>query len=220
MISTLPRWVEYGAFVLAFVAGCVNAVGVLGFEHQAVSHLSGTATLLGIGLSRLGDSSLIHMFFILISFFIGSALSGFLLSSSKLTLGRHYDTALLIEALLLLVSIYLLLNGSLYGHYLTSAACGLQNGLATSFSGAIIRTTHLTGIFTDLGLMFGATLRGERFDRRKLSLFLLIIFGFVSGASLGAYLFAKLQFVSLAIPAVICLLLALMYRLYGLKKRN
>ncbi|MCA2454073.1 DUF1275 domain-containing protein, partial [Vibrio alginolyticus] len=31
MISRLPRWVEYGAFLLALLAGCVNAVGLLGF---------------------------------------------------------------------------------------------------------------------------------------------------------------------------------------------
>jgi len=39
LISKLPKWVEYGAFVLAFVAGCINAIGLLVFEHQAVSHV-------------------------------------------------------------------------------------------------------------------------------------------------------------------------------------
>ena len=51
MISRLPSWVEAGAFSLALMAGVVNAVGLLGFSHQAVSHLTGTSTLLGAGLT-------------------------------------------------------------------------------------------------------------------------------------------------------------------------
>ena len=41
VVSRLPKWVEYGAFILALVAGFVNAVGLLGFQHQSISHLSG-----------------------------------------------------------------------------------------------------------------------------------------------------------------------------------
>jgi len=219
VISKLSRWVEFGAFVLAFVAGCVNSVGLLGFDHQAVSHLSGTATLLGIGFNNLASNNISHIVLILTSFFLGSSLSGFLVHSSDLKLGRHYGTALFIEASLLFISIFLLSNGSLYGHYLTSAACGIQNALATSYSGAIIRTTHLTGIFTDLGIMFGAKVRGEAFDKRKFILFIIIILGFILGASLGAYLFEKLHFLSLLIPACICLTLAFLYRIYSVKVR-
>ncbi len=41
------------------------------------------------------------------------------------------------------------------GTYLVSLACGLQNGMCTTFSGAVIRTTHMTGILTDMGLVLG-----------------------------------------------------------------
>lgn len=218
MISRLPRWVEYGAFILAFIAGYINSIGLLGFEHQAVSHLSGTATLVGISLFSSDVTNTYHLLLILISFFFGASFSGFLIRSSALKLGRHYDTALFLEAALLLMSVYLLSDGSLYGHYIISAACGLQNALATSYSGAIIRTTHLTGIFTDLGLMLGAKLRGELFDKRKLLLFLLIIFGFVFGGSLGAYFFSVFHFLSLFLPACICLIIALVYRIYNSRK--
>ena len=49
---TLPRWVWVGAGLLACVAGMVNVVGYLGFEHQAVTHLTGTTTLLGEAVAR------------------------------------------------------------------------------------------------------------------------------------------------------------------------
>jgi uncharacterized membrane protein YoaK (UPF0700 family) len=197
------------------VAGCINAIGLLGFEHQSISHLSGTATLLGTGILKSSFGSVFHLFAILISFFLGASLSGFLLNSSALKLGRHYDTALFIEALLLFGAIAFLARSSLYGHYMASAACGLQNALATTYSGAIVRTTHVTGIFTDLGIMVGAKLRGGTFDNRKATLFLLIILGFISGGAFGAYLFAKLKFMALAFPASACLVLALWYHVYN-----
>ncbi len=214
MISRLPKWIEYGAFVLAFTAGCINAVGLLGFEHQSVSHVSGTATLLGAGVLNNPLEATLHMGGILLAFFVGAAFSGFLLHGTTLKLGRHYDTALLVESLLIFAALYWLGRGSYNGHYAASAACGLQNALATTYSGAVIRTTHLTGIFTDLGIMLGEALRGRGFDKRKALLFALIIGGFILGGTCGALLFATLGFSALAVPGSICLLLAVGYRLY------
>ncbi|WP_025565408.1 YoaK family protein [Psychromonas sp. SP041] len=217
MISKLPRWVEYGSFVLSFVAGLVNSVGLLGFQHQSVSHLSGTATLLGTGLINTSLSDTLHLVFILLSFLGGSVISGYFLNGGSLKLGRNYSGLLSLEALLLFGAIYFLSKDSVNGHYLASAACGLQNALATTYSGAVVRTTHVTGIFTDIGIMLGSKLRGEPFDRRKLTLFLLIILGFISGGLFGAYFFNLLKFQALYIPASICLLLALSYSIYNIK---
>lgn len=185
-----------------------------------MSHVSGTATLLGTILIEGSFKSVIHLIGILVTFFLGASLSGFLLHGRSLKLGRHYDTALVIEALLIFAAFFLLSEGNYYGHFAASAACGMQNALATTYSGAIIRTTHLTGIFTDLGIMVGSILKGEAFDKRKAILFLLIIAGFISGGTFGAYLFNLVQFRALLAPAFICLLLALSYRIYQKKSRN
>ncbi|NOU49138.1 DUF1275 domain-containing protein [Pseudoalteromonas sp. JBTF-M23] len=214
MISQLPKWVELGAFILAFIAGCVNAIGLLGFEHQSVSHLSGTATLLGIELLSHSLQKILHLIGILVSFLVGASISGFLLHGSTLKLGRHYDTALFVECVMLCLSSWLLFSGSFYGHFFASAACGLQNALATTYSGAIIRTTHVTGIFTDLGIMLGSIFRGEPLDRRKASLFLFIIFGFVLGGTAGVLFYTEFLFKALFIPAALCLVLAVIYRVY------
>lgn len=213
MITKLPRWVESGAFLLAFLAGSVNAVGFLGFQHQAISHLSGTATLLGIELTTLDVSSL-HLLGVLISFLLGAALSGWLIENTALRLGRHYSLALVIEGGLLLAAMATLNHASMAGHYLASAACGLQNAMVTTYSGAIVRTTHVTGIFTDLGLMLGARLRGVPLDRRKSILFLLIIGGFIAGGAVGAALFGRFRFDALLMPATIAFVLAISYGLY------
>ena len=217
MISTLPKWIEYGAFVLALVAGCINAIGLIGFEHQSVSHLSGTATLIGTNVFDGLFEETIHLVGVLVAFIIGASLSGLLLHGSTLKLGRHYDTALFLESLFIFTALYLLSKGSIYGHFAASAACGIQNALATTYSGAVIRTTHLTGIITDLGLMLGAVFRGEKFDKRKAILFLLIIMGFMLGGTFGAYLFSLFQFKALLVPGCITLTLAAVYRAYSMK---
>ncbi len=220
MISKLPRWVEYGSFILALVAGLVNSIGLLGFKHQSISHLSGTATLLGTGIVDSTFHEGLHLAIVLLSFLGGAAISGYFLRNGALKLGRNYSGLLSLEAIFLFGSVYFLTKDSLSGHYLASAACGLQNALATTYSGAVIRTTHVTGIFTDLGIMLGAKLRGEEFDKRKALLFLLIICGFIFGGTLGAYFFSLFKFNALFIPAGICFFLAISYSIYTEKIRR
>ena len=215
MLSRLPRWVEYGAFLLALIAGSVNAVALLGFQHQAVSHLSGTATLIGGALLDPVPESLLHLIGVLLSFLLGSVISGFMLTGTSLKLGRLYDVLLVLEALFLIVAMYLLLNNYNSGHYFASAACGLQNALATTYSGAVVRTTHLTGIFTDLGLMLGGALQGKPLDKRRAFLFITIVIGFVCGGAMGAWLFDQYGFYALSVPASLCLCLAILYRFYS-----
>lgn len=215
MISHLPKWVEVGAFILALIAGYVNAIGLLGFEHQSVSHLTGTASLLGTGILSQPTSNIFNLLGVLLSFLLGASIAGFLLHGSTLRLGKHYDTALLLESILLLLSTWFLISGSFCGHFFASAACGLQNALATTYSGAIIRTTHVTGIFTDLGIMIGSLFRGEALDKRKAKLFIYIIIGFISGGFLGALFFSEYKFMALAIPASACILMAIVYRVYS-----
>lgn len=218
MSNRLPQWIEFGAFTLALLAGTVNAVGLLGFQHQSVSHLSGTVTLLGTELVSQ-SAAVLHLLAVVVSFLFGSAISGFILSSSTLKLGRHYDSLLIIEGFMLLCAVFFLNDHSTIGHYFASAACGLQNALATTYSSAIVRTTHVTGIFTDLGIMIGSRLRGENFEKRKALLFLLIIIGFLSGGVIGAMLFAAYEFYALVFPSAICFVLAVLYKIYALKTK-
>lgn len=214
MLSRLPKWIEYGAFVMALVAGSVNAVALLGFQHQAVSHTSGTATLLGRALLTPNSETLLYLSGMLLSFMLGAAVSGAMLSGRSLRIGRFYDVLLLIEAVLLLAAMALLIHGNTMGNFIASIACGLQNALATKHSGAVVRTTHLTGIFTDLGIMLGNAFRGKSVDKRKVYLFLIIVIGFILGGTLGAWLFSLFGFYALLVPALLCTALSVLYRVY------
>lgn len=214
MIRKLPKWVEVGGFFLAFIAGSVNAIALLGFNHQGVSHLTGSSSLLSVELAAGNLSSAYHLFIIIVSFLVGAAVSGFLIGGESLKLGRRYSGALVCEAALLFLAMYFLNQGSTLGHYLASAACGLQNAMTSTFSGAVVRTTHLTGLFTDIGITLGLLLRGRRADRRRIILYGTLISGFIVGGVVGAMTFGLFKFYAIAIPALLAVLMAMVYLIY------
>jgi len=117
--------------------------------------------------------------------------------------GRRYGVALVCESVLLFSATYLLVSGKGAGDFLAAMACGLQNALATSYSGAVIRTTHITGIITDLGLAAGAALRGDRVDVRRTGLYALLALGFTGGSVLGGLGYVAMVFRVLPFPAMI-----------------
>lgn len=197
----LPRWVWIGAITLACIAGMVNVIGYLGFEHVAVSHATGNTSLLGAALSMNDWRAVGHLWGMLIAFSLGAAISGMIIQDSTLNLGRRYGVALTLEALLLLAAIPLLKHQHVFGAMLMAMACGLQNALATTYSGAVVRTTHLTGMFTDLGIGLGHALRGMPLPMRRLTLSGLIISGFLGGSIVGAWLFRQYDYYALLAPA-------------------
>lgn len=219
MTKKLPAWVEVGAFALALVAGIINVVGLLGFKHQSVSHLTGTASLLSLKMVQ-GEWELTwHFCGVIFCFFLGAMLSGLIIQNATLKLGKRYGAALLLESGFLLGALCLLNQGSNSGDFLASAACGLQNAMVSTYSGAVIRTTHITGTMTDLGAMLGQLLRGHDIDRRKVGLYLLLVAGFMLGGLLGAYGFLRFGFHILWLPIAITQFLALIYWSYWLRQK-
>ena len=197
-----PPWIILGGAALAAVAGTVNAVGFLGLHHQALSHLSGTATNLGVELAR-GDWRLAgHASLVVIFFFLGCVLSGLIIRQSALRAGRRYGVALTVEAVLLGAAAYFFRHQSLAGAYLATMACGLQNAMATTYSGAVIRTTHVTGIITDLGIAIGLAARRGRVDWRRMRLYGVLLGGFFAGGIIGAMGFARWSHDVLLVPAL------------------
>jgi uncharacterized membrane protein YoaK (UPF0700 family) len=220
VISKLPRWVWLGAWLLSFVAGMVNVVGLLGFEHDPVSHLTGSFTRLGISAMH-GDIATLWTLALLIgAFLIGAILSGCLIQTSALQIGRHYGTVLLLETFLLMAAISFLQHHSRVGFPLLCMACGLQNAMASTYSGAIVRTTHMTGVFTDFGVLLGQMLRGSPADWRRICLFGSILGGFLCGGAMGAVIFPHLAYKTLLVPAALTGIMALGYVLFDMSKRQ
>ena len=96
-------------------------------------------------------------------------------------------------------------------------AMGLQNSFVTKISNAVVRTTHLTGLFTDLGidlsLLFfpkSDTIKAKLKSNIKLRIYIILFF--FAGGLMGGFFYSKinLQLNTLIIGAAI-LLVSLFY---------
>ena len=198
-----PAWVYLGGLVLTVVAGVINAVGFLGVHHQALSHMSGTVTTLGMELGRADYAVALHALAILASFFTGCLVSGAIISQGHLMLGRRYGVTMSLESLALFLAVYFLQRGANAGDYLAALACGLQNAMVSSYSGSTMRTTHMTGMVTDLGIACGHFIRGDTVDWYKFKLYGVLFLGFFAGGVIGALGYGRLGYNTLLFPAAL-----------------
>lgn len=222
-LRQLPPWAWFGTGVLAFIAGLVNAVGYLGFRHESISNMTGNTSLLGITLGQADGGETAHWVFAIAAFVLGAMLSGMIVQQSTLKLGRRYGVVLVLESLLLFASIPFLDASSSIGLYLASTAMGLQNGMVSAYSGALVRTTHVTGIFTDLGIYLGHMLRGLPVDRLRLRVCVVVAATFVLGSAGGALIFERMQNLAVLVPAILtgaCGLCYGVYRQYSLAEAD
>jgi uncharacterized membrane protein YoaK (UPF0700 family) len=150
---------------LAFVAGFVNSFGFLSFG-VFTSHVTGNVTRLAERLS-VGDSAAVGAFAMIACFFAGAfAASVALESDAALRRPRIYASLLFCEACLLVLAMLTARTASPAARDSLCVAMGLQNSLVTRLSGAVVRTTHLTGVVTDLGI---ETARWFRFWRSRIA---------------------------------------------------
>lgn len=214
MIRQLPRWAWIGGGLLALAAGCINAVGYLCFRHQPVTHLTGTSTVFGISIAHGDLPDTLHWGLTIAAFLLGAIASGFIVEQRTLQLGSRYGVVLMIESLLLFAATPLIRDANNLGLYLASAACGLQNAMVSTYSGATLRTTHLSGIFTDLGMYLGQRLRGLNVDVLRIHVCLLVAGNFILGATLGALGFTYMQERVLLVPAAVTGVVGFAYAVY------
>ncbi len=214
MISKLQKWVWLGAAVLSFASGMINAIALSGFAHKAATHMTGIVSAFSIALSRGQISIVSETFIILLSFFAGAFISGVIIRDGHLKMGRRYGFALAVESGLLFLATYGFVNNSIWGEYFACAAAGLQNALASTYSGTIVRTTHLTGILTDLGALTGNKIQGVPVDSRRFKLLFIIFASFVAGGYLGCFSYQRWDAWAMLLPALIIGVAAIGYELF------
>ncbi len=201
--NSLVMWA--GAFFAA-IAGYVNIV-LLEATRMTLSHMTGNVARLSEALYRGSEISVTHFLMILCSFILGAMLTGVLLADRHFGLRRVYGVLMLIEGLVLLTAGLMFESSVWMTVYLVSFAMGQQNAMASSFKGLIIRTTHMTGILTDLGFLLGAFIKRRKFIFWRAGFFTLLLLGFFIGGWFGLLSYAWLKIKSLYLPASLLLLL-------------
>ena len=187
------------ATVLSFVAGIVNVAGFLAFKQLTTNVTGHFAFFIGdVADFEIRKGTI--FFFYIFSFFFGSFISSFLIEnyreSKKLNV---FVLPTLIEVLVLL-SVGMASNFMVFDYpnlivCMLLFAMGVQNSFVTKISNAVVRTTHLTGLFTDLGIDI-SQLFFRKFDlnrakiKSKIKLRLYIISFFFIGGLLGRFLYS------------------------------
>lgn len=212
--------------ILAFVAGAANAGGFLAVG-QYTSHMSGIVSAMADTLA-LGQTFLfVAGFLALLAFLCGSACSAILINWGRRNhLNSVYATPLLLEAALLLV--FGIMGAQLERHHLfvvpatVGLLCfvmGLQNAIITKVSKSEIRTTHVTGLVTDIGIELGKLFYwnistdapGDPVyaSRPKLRLLSALLGMFFTGGVIGAVGFKHIGFIATVPLATILAVVAL-----------
>jgi uncharacterized membrane protein YoaK (UPF0700 family) len=213
------------ASILGMAAGFVNAAGFLGFA-TLTTNVTGHAALFAekIASGDWSNARVVALWMLL--FLAGAFVSSLVVSRIGRNQQYSYVIPLLIETLILAI---VAVEGHRYDESILSKelfagsllfAMGLQNALVSMVSGSVVRTTHLTGTFTDLGIelaqVFDRTRKDKATLRSKISLRLVIILFFMAGALGGAYLFHAARFHSFFIPVAL-LLFTLLYDILRVK---
>ncbi|GAA5235795.1 DUF1275 domain-containing protein [Verticiella sediminum] len=213
--------------LLAFVAGAANAGGFLAIGHYT-SHMTGIISAMADALA-LWQVPLVLGGFAALGFFVGGAATAAICINwaRRQRLYSEYALPLVIEAALLLA--FGLLGGLIdavrwwYTPLTVLLLCytmGLQNALITKVSRAEIRTTHVTGIVTDLGIEFGKWVYWNRnrqaeyplvrADRQRMRLLGALLAAFFGGGVAGALAFSHMGFSATLPLAALLLAVALL----------
>lgn len=160
-------------YLMAFNAGAINAGGFLVLKLYT-SHMTGFMSMLADSLV-LGQPALaLAALGALLAFMTGAAVSALLVNGARqLHLRSTYALPLLLVAVLVLL---FGLVGAVTTHWTTvfavpltvlllSFTMGVQNATLTKMSQATIRTTHMTGVVTDLGIELGKLLYSSHIGR-------------------------------------------------------
>ena len=203
------------ASLLSFVAGTVNVAGFLSVQ-KLTTNVTGHFAYFVDEIFKLQFLSAFVYFLYIFFFFLGSFVSNFMVEMmSKKSENYVYVTPAISESVILfsiaIFGRYLMNNAPDVITFSLLFAMGLQNSLVTVISNATVRTTHLTGLFTDLGIEISQLFfyKGNE-QRQKLNasikLRLTIIGSFFLGGVLGGVFYTTIHMYVLAIAGTLLLL--------------
>ena len=196
-------WVGAGGAALAGVAGFVNAC-VLATFHTPVSHMTGAVARLSRDVATGDAVDLGTVVALVAGFALGAVASGVVVGEALLRPGRRYGAVLVAEGAALALAAALLGPSPTAGVALAAFACGLQNAMASGYYGLVLRTTHLTGVVTDLGVLLGQRLRGRAVPVWKWAILGALVAGFFAGGLAGVVAVSQAGPAALALPAAAC----------------
>lgn len=213
------------AALLCFTAGMVNAAGLFAFS-VLTTNVTGHAGLLAQKLAT-GDLRAARMVALwLVLYLSGAFFSSFCIGRAGRNKSAGHAMPVIIEIIILILAgtfgytfDYSVLKTEYFAGSLLFAM-GMQNALVSTISGNVVRTTHLTGMFTDLGIELYALISTPHKNaagvRNKITLRLIIIGFFLAGGIIGGYTWLRFKFYTFYLPAAV-LIITLFYDTFRIK---
>lgn len=203
------------ASLLSFVAGVVNVAGFLAVQ-RLTTNVTGHFAFFVDEIFKVDFLQAFVFFLYIFFFFLGSFVSSFMVELSYKRKGNYmYVWPVILESVILITAaifgpILVDQHADLLA-FLLLFAMGLQNSLVTTISNATVRTTHLTGLFTDLGIELSQLLfykqpaqRSKLYSSIRLR-FTIIGFFFIGGL-VGGVVYSAMELYVLAVAGAVLLL--------------
>ncbi len=215
------------ATLLSFVAGLVNITGLLALK-TLTTNVTGHFAFFAEEIMKHDYATAITFLVFTLFFLLGSFLSSFLEELISIRNPRLSHLFPITIEMLILIAVgffgtssgLIAFEGKLTAFFLLFAM-GIQNSLVTNISKSTVRTTHLTGLFTDLGIELSQLFfyrKPEETKKLKTSIYLrlsIITFFFI-GCFSGGISYQFLGIKTLFIAAFF-LLIAQWYDYFRLK---
>jgi uncharacterized membrane protein YoaK (UPF0700 family) len=203
------------ASLLSFVAGIVNVAGFLSVK-RLTTNVTGHFAFFVDEVFKFNFWEGFIFFLYIFFFFLGSFISNIIVEIvSKVNDKLIYIIPIIIESIILF-------SIAIFGQSLVDKnpnllafsllfAMGMQNSLVTTISNATVRTTHLTGLFTDLGIELSQLFFYTKNEQKvklysSIKLRLTIISFFFLGGLLGGIFYTTLKLYILAIAGILLII--------------
>ncbi len=202
--SYSKKFLLFLLYLAPFQAGYINVGAFHIADGFFVSHVTGTSSMIGMGIGKLDLTIFVTFLTVLLSFILGASFAGYYLKYYK-EVGREPRYSFVMFVKFLFFGIILLLSESdlfltskevLYAShllmlFLLSFCCGVQNSSSSISTGGFLKPTHMTGLSTDVGAnLYMFFIKSDREEYEKLKTRIVILFSFILGGTLAELIFS------------------------------
>lgn len=174
--------------MLSFIGGYVDVYGLMTVAFP-LTHFTGSVAKLAMeGPYITLDKEVFQLAVALFFFTIGNILAGLFIGERNFSFRKRYGMILISLGTLILI-IFQMAHGDKSFAYLLSIAIGMQNGLFITYKGILVRTSHLTGTVSDLGVYIGYLLRGKKVDYWKIFYYTVSLISFFCGGVISKMMY-------------------------------
>lgn len=202
IVHQSKSWAYITAFIMSFNGGYINSICMLSILGIPVGYVTGNLTLSADAIVKNNWGEFCYLIGLVFCFLVGGIISGLLVRSQHFKMDKRYIATVILQFLSLTAAMVLLNSGNDVSSYFLALTMGMQNAMTTHYGSALIRTTHMTGTTTDLGILIGRWIKGDDVEYWKITLYGCLIVGFLTGGISGVTSYEIFKAISLSLSFV------------------